>query len=54
MSSAEARLLEFISDRLLKAKFKLCGRLRAVTFVVLEIHPQTLKLLGEMSLSGQP
>ena len=34
ISRAEARPPEFISDRLLKVTFKLCGRARAVTFVV--------------------
>ena len=33
-SRAEAQLPEFISDRLLKLTLKLCGRARAVTFVV--------------------
>ena len=34
ISRAEARPPDFISDRLLKAKLELCGRARAVTFVV--------------------
>ncbi|CAM9733637.1 unnamed protein product, partial [Ascophyllum nodosum] len=33
ISCAEARLPEFISDRLLKVTPELCGRARAVTFV---------------------
>ena len=34
ISRAEARPPEFISDRLLKVTLELCGRARAVTFVV--------------------
>ena len=34
VSRAEARSPEFISDRLLKVTLQLCGRARAVTFVV--------------------
>ena len=38
---------EFISDRLLKVTLGLCGRARAVTFIVGYMHRQTFNLLGK-------
>ena len=45
ISRAEARPPEFISDRLLKVALELCGRARAVTFVVghAPTEPQSLR-----------
>ena len=54
ISRAEARPLKFTSDRLLKVTVELCGRARAVTFVVGCMHRQTLNLLGKRKLAGQP
>ena len=44
ISRAKARPPEFISDRLLKVTLELCGRARAVTFVVgyASIHTQSV------------
>ena len=53
ISRAEVRSRGFISDRLLKVTPELCGRARAVTFVV-GYAQQILKLLEKSTLSGQP
>ena len=50
---AEARAPEFISDRLLKVTLELCGRARAVTFVVV-YAPTDTQSFGKITLFGQP
>ena len=50
ISRAEARPPEFISDKLLKVTLELCGRVRAVTFVM----GYPLNMLGKRTLYGQP
>ena len=51
ISRAKARPPEFISDRLLKVTLELCGRARAVTFVV-GYAPTDTQSVGERTLSG--
>ena len=51
ISRAEARPPEFISDRLLKVTLELCGRARAVTFVV-GYAPTDTPSVGKRTLSG--
>ena len=46
ISRAKARPPEFISDRLLKVMLELCGRARAVTFVV-ESAPTDIQSVGK-------
>ena len=53
ISRAEARLPEFISDRLLKVTLELCGQARAVTFVV-GYAPTDTRSVGKSTLSIQP
>ena len=53
ISRAEARPPEFINDRLLKVTLELCGRARAVTFVVV-YAPTDTQSVGKRTLSGQP
>ena len=53
ISRAEARPLEFINDRLLKVTLELCGRARAVTFVV-GYAPTDTQSVGKSTFSGQP
>ena len=50
ISRAEARPPEFISDRLLKVTLELCGRARAVTFVV-GYAPTDTQSLGKKNAS---
>ena len=51
ISRAEARPPEFISDRVLKGTLVLCGRARAVTFVV-GYAPTYTQSVGKSTLSG--
>ena len=51
VSRAEVRSPEFTNDRLLKVTLELCGRARAVMFVI--GYAPTLTMLGKNTLSGQ-
>ena len=53
ISRAEARPPELISDKLLKMTLELCGRARAVTFVV-GYAPTNTRSVGKSTLIGQP